>query len=180
MTSLPPKKKKKSPIISKERIIVVLLGFVALSIVMFIAASIMVSTVTFDGFRPQGTYTYTEEEALLSIQETLITTLPDSVSNPHYFYTSSQDFYMRIRFDLPAEEIPDFLDSISHMCFEQPLTADTMPFSRADDIDFAWWQPFNAEQYIGAEQCGSNPYWSMLIDQTDRDVSIVYIEAFST
>ncbi len=178
MTSLPPKKKKKNPIVSKERIIVVLLGFVAISIVMFIAANIMLSSVTFDGFRREGTYTYTEEEALLSIQETLITTLPDSVLNPHYFYTSSQDFYMRIRFDLPAEEISDFLDSISHMCFEQPLTADTMSFSRTDIRHF-WWQPFNAERYIGSEQCGSNPYWSMLIDQTDSEVSIVYVEGFS-
>ncbi len=178
MTLPTRKKKKNSPTIYRNRMKIVIAGFFVIGVIMLIAITVLFGFVSSEGFFSEGTYNYTEEEAQSAIEKTLKTTLPDSVTNPHYFYTSFQDFYLRIRFELPSDDVPDFLDSINHLCFEQPLTNDYMPFYRTDTGHF-WWQPFNAERYIGAEQCGNNPYWSIVIDQTDNDISVVYIEAFS-
>ena len=179
MTLPPLKKKKKNSTIVRDRIIIALVVLGAMSIIVLVAAGIMFGAVAYDGFLTEGTYNYTDEQAQVAIESALITTLPDTASNPYYFYTAFQDYYFRIRFELPPEDVSAFLDSIDHMCFEQPLIADLMPFYRTDTGHY-WWQPFSAERYIGAEQCGDNPYWTMIVDQSNPTMSIVYIESFST
>jgi hypothetical protein len=63
------------------------------------------------------------------------------------------------------------------MCFELPLQEGINPFTVAHED---WWQANTAQDVIGTEQCGNDPYWSLMIDRSNADIWTVYIEAFST
>ena len=114
----------------------------------------------------------------LKIEQEFKTQLPDSVSNLHYYYTSYQVFFMQTRFDMPHDDIPAFLDSISHMCFEMPLQDNVMPFGSPESKK-TWWRPRSAIQFKGSQECGNNPYWQLMIDQSSDEVAIVYILGYS-
>lgn len=128
---------------------------------------------------PSDTAVYEGAEAREKIESVLKTTLPDSATNLHLYYTSWLDFVLRIRVDILADEVPVFLESLGDVCFNQPTESDVYPFvTFASDTD--WWQPTQAETYLSAPQCGDDPFWHLMIDQTDDNVWIVYIEEFST
>lgn len=115
---------------------------------------------------------------LATIEQTLNTALPDSVSNLHYYHTFLPVFFVQTRFDMPHGDIPAFLDSISHMCFVMPLQDNVMPFGSPESKK-TWWRPRSATQFMGSQECGDNPYWQLMIDQTNDEVAIVYILGYS-
>lgn len=120
---------------------------------------------------------YTGEEARPFIEDALKITLPDSVSNMRFFYSSWLDFDMRMKFDIAPDDLPLLLDDLSLMCFEQPLQEGINPFTSVGED---WWQPASAIDALGAEQCGDNPFWFLLVDRATTARWTVYIEAYST
>ena len=121
------------------------------------------------------------------IEEHLNTTLPLSASDFHYYYhtwhdllTPNSDFNLYIRFNIATEDGEAFLKSIDHMCFERPLMQGTYGFSLNSEID--WWLT-DDDQFSdlwGVNTCGDNPYWHLIIDQSNSEIWIVYIEAYTT
>lgn len=119
------------------------------------------------------------DTAISQIEQALEITLPDSAANAHFYYTSWLDYFMQIRVDLSANDAPLLLDSISHLCEDMTLQDGLHPFG-ARETKKTWWRPQSADHFVGMAQCGDNPFWEMLIDQSDDVTWIVYIIGFST
>jgi len=118
------------------------------------------------------------ESARTQIEQHLGMTLPDSVSNLHYYYNSLQVVFMQSRFDLPADDVSAFLDNISLICMDKLLQDNVIMFGSPNNKK-AWWHPHTAEQFVRIEECGDNPYWQLMIDQSDDDIWVVYILEYS-
>jgi hypothetical protein len=174
------KKKRKNGYRRKQRFLkyVFLLSVLVfiLSAVAFISFGILSNEFRFD-----YTVEYSGEQAKTAIEEHLQTSLLPSVSNQRFFYTSWQEFFMRLRFDIPAIDGKKFLKSIDHLCFEQPLLRGTFGYTPTSEID--WWitrNPQDNSDYLwGANACGNNPYWHIIVDQSNNELWTVYIEAWS-
>jgi|GEM_PF-2701864 len=171
-----PRKKKNGRIRNQRvRILLVLL---VIAVVMIIGKLLIFGLVMSDDFLSDSTY-LSGTDAVAVIEQTLGVTVPESADNFTYYYTAWLDYYMRIRIDMSPDDAPIFLQQMSITCLQSPLQDNLMPF-RTVEGDDDWWQPYSAEVYSGVEQCGDNPYWSLVVDQTNPDMWIVYIESFST
>lgn len=174
-----PKKKKNPYNRVLRRRWIILMAFVIISLGLGLIALIPVSIVSEEIF-DATTIDVEGESAIPQIERALEAPLPESATNIHFYYTSWLDYYMQIRFDLPREDVAPFLNNINHMCLVyEPLQENLMPFGTVESKK-QWWNPRGAEQFVGIAQCGDNPYWQMMIDQTDDNISIVYILSFST
>jgi len=112
------------------------------------------------------------------IEQFLGTFLPISASNLH-FSASPLNQSEQTRFDLRSDDVPAFLDSIGHLCFEMPLQENFMPFGYHEN-NKTWWRPHSATQFMGSQTCGDNPIWQLMVDQSDDDMWIIYMIAWST
>lgn len=174
-------KKKKRPINKRRRWL-----FITLVLGIVVCAVGIISAILFSCNYPSReifdatTIDVEGEAAIPQIERALEAPLPESATNIHFYYTSWLDYFMQIRFDLPRADVEGFLDSIRHMCFDaMPRENNYMSFN-VEEGRKSWWNTYRAEVFVGTEQCGDNPYWEFLIDQTDDDVWIVYIVGFST
>ena len=171
-----PKKKKKRPINYRRRWF-----YITLVLGLIVSAVGIISTRLFMSVDPSSrvfdatTIDVEGDSAIPQIERALEAPLLESATNIHFYYTSWLDYFMQIRFDLPQGDVTLFLDSISHVCLgDLPLQENLMPFGTVESKK-RWWNPRSADQFVGVEQCGNNPYWQMLIDQTDDDIWIFYI-----
>ncbi len=171
------KKKKNNP---NRWYIRVLLGVLIVACVILIGAVVMFNALFDHEFMANYLLiNYKGDEATTAIELALGTTIPDSATNLYYYDSVWQDYFMRIRVGLPADEVQDFLNSVTVECLQQPLQDNiTPPYSIAAQEE--WWLSSNTTSYVGISQCGNNPYWSLVIDQSDPDVWILYILSFST
>ena len=66
------------------------------------------------------------------------------------------------------------------MCFQQPLTQ-SFGYSPTTEID--WYLDYkptdNTDHLWGMPACGDNPYWQIIIDQSNDKIWTVYIESWS-
>lgn len=178
-----PKKKKKRPYNLYVRLrwflvsaILIVLGFVGIAAILPVCGC---SPAVREVMTYETTVIDVDGEAARSqIEQQFNIILPDTASNLYYYYKTYRVFFMQTRFDLPSDDASAFLDSIDHMCFEQPLTDNLMPFGSPESKK-PWWQPRSATHFMGAENCGDNPYWQLMVDQSDDDIWIVYILGYS-
>jgi hypothetical protein len=125
------------------------------------------------------TTTYAEgEEARILIEKFLNTSIPDSAQDVQIAYTAWIDFIAKMRFSLVPEVAEQWL-SDNEWCFDElsEMRMVNLPFIHPDSD---WWQPNLAEQSVGGE-CGSrySSYSQILIDQTDNEMWIIYIQKFT-
>ena len=115
------------------------------------------------------------EEAIQAIGDFVNTPLPKEVDNAYIYTTAFQDFVLYARFDISSQDFKPWLDQ-SILCFGA-LVPSTQPFVNVTVYD--WWQPETAKKAVVGEECGNNPYYSLLVDQTDANVWTVYLYSFS-
>lgn len=172
-------KKKKNDQKKSHRWMYVLSAIAIVIVAIGILASIfLVGFISTTDILEDTTLSEQGESAQSQIESVLKTTLLDSVTNAYFYYTAWMDYFIYIRFDLPATDVPEFLDRLDHMCFEMPLQEGER-VTGIIEIDQQWWQPEQAIKFVGSPQCGENPVWKLMIDQTDEDIWIVYITGFS-
>ncbi len=102
--------------------------------------------------------------------------LPPSASELHSYYIGFQDFFARVRFEIPAADLPQFLASTA---FTDPPSTTDNPFSPVEK-DQAWWRPYEAQRFQWFERPQGSGKATLLIDMTNPDRYIVYWQGFST
>lgn len=102
--------------------------------------------------------------------------IPENATDIYFDYYAWQDYEAYIRFSLLVNEVELWLET-SALCFDVPLDGSNFP--RMENNFVSWWQPADAETYITGQQCGNNPYYNILVDQTDNNTWIIYIEVFT-
>jgi hypothetical protein len=118
------------------------------------------------------------EKAFHKIEETLNTSIPDSAQHIHIIYDDWWiDDTFKIRFSLTPDEAGLWLLN-NGLCFGELAETDIINFG----IGFPyadWWQPENAEYFV-TDNCSTGVVYeySILIDQTDRDLWIIYIQLY--
>lgn len=121
---------------------------------------------------------FSGSEAKTNIEELIAAPLPESATEIHLYYLAWQDFFAYIRFDAPAEDILAWLEE-NDFCFKD-LKENEQAYLFREAEELAWWRPNEASRYAVSEQCGENPYYELVIDQTNPDFWIVYLVIFST
>lgn len=180
--TLEPRKKKKNGRIRSKRVWIVA-GVFAIVIMLIIGKLLLfgIGTVVLDSFLSEGDVNISSDDAIPSIEKALGADLPESASNLNYYYTAWQDWFMRIRVDMPPQDALQYISQTGVECLQgQPLQEGVNDMTSVAG-DPEWWQPSSATSYSGMEQCNhnNNIFWSMMIDQSDPDLWILYFEAFS-
>jgi hypothetical protein len=117
------------------------------------------------------------EKAFHKIEETLNTSIPDSAQNVHIIY---DDWWIDDTFKMRFSLFPDVAElwlSNNGLCFSNLAETDIIYFRRVSYTD--WWQPENAEYFV-TDICNADAVheYRILIDQTDRDLWIIYIQLY--
>ncbi|MCB9458198.1 MAG: hypothetical protein H6670_01015 [Anaerolineaceae bacterium] len=115
------------------------------------------------------------DEARSKAEELLDVTLPEPATDFRMHYTTWLDWFASIRFEIPAEVGTEW---VSQMCFDELARNPGLSYIWPND-SLSWWQPEQAQDYLSGS-CGNDPYYRILIDQTDPDHWIVYISANTT
>ena len=107
--------------------------------------------------------------------------IPDSAQEIHIAYLAWIDFVVKMRFSLTPTDVELWLSDNS--CFDDlaSMDASTISYSFPTIDTFPhvdWWYPEKAEQHL-IDECGESPYFTIIIDQTNSDMWIIYISGFS-
>jgi hypothetical protein len=145
----------------------------------FLCAIFLMSAYVFITEDKSQAYITTSEQRGDEARESISQYNPPMSATDFYWYSNrgfTSDYDRKIRFSLPAVDVEQWLVD-SGLCFELPLETNTRTVGSSDSL--TWWQPSNAETFIGG-RCGDNPHYMILIDQTDTATWIVYLEVFKT
>ena len=112
------------------------------------------------------------ESARDAVSNGLGVVLPQNVGDLRYLQPTNPDAPTRIKMQLPPIEADALLQNAPNLCFTFPLPEDYNPLQSQP---LEWWQPQNAQTIVGGE-CGSNPYYRVLVDQTDSALWTIYLE----
>lgn len=104
--------------------------------------------------------------------------LPADAKDIYVHYTAWQDWFEYIRFSAKPEDIESWLNE-NDFCFKELIENEPSYFFR-DEANLDWWQANEASRYAIAEQCGNDPFYELVIDQSNSDSWIVYIVVFTT
>jgi hypothetical protein len=122
------------------------------------------------GTNPRDQLSQEEVERLIDAK------LPPGASELHSHYIGFQDFFARVRFEIPATELPQFLASTA---FTDPPSTIDNPFSPGEK-EQDWWHPYEAQRFQWFERPQGSGRATLLIDMTNPDRYIVYWQGFST
>lgn len=129
-----------------------------------------ISAVDFLGTTSEDELGRTDIERLLDAQ------LPPSAANVYSYYTSFQDYYAMIRFEIDPADLPQLL---ARSPFSDPLNTTNNPF-QAKQNEPSWWQPHNARQFQWGQTNKNSEDSTILIDTTDPQRYIVYWHGIGT
>ncbi|MBC8162594.1 MAG: hypothetical protein H7Z42_15390 [Roseiflexaceae bacterium] len=132
-----------------------------------------------DVLRSSVTTNFSDQE----IEELAALKLPPSVGNLQVRYDSFLDYFIYLRFEIDAGDLPALLDSTR---ITQPLSPSEQPgqiFSSTIDTPPDW-RPEDAQQHLAGEwnEPGSPgpDYQGLFVDTSDPQRYIVYVAAFDT
>jgi len=119
----------------------------------------------------------TGEKAPNRVEHILNVSLPNQAQYIDVAYGKWQNFPIKMRFSLPAD-VTELWLSDSGLCFDNLVETDTinlhLGYPNPD-----WWQLENVEKFV-SDECGDDPYYKILIDQTDSEWWIIYIQVISS
>jgi len=119
-------------------------------------------------------YTQASAESYLGI------VIPQEATDIHYaaYHVGWQDFEVFLRFSLPGEQLDKFL---SQHGVQQSLESDYYPdsFQYGYSRTIEWWQPNQAKTYRGNSSLEDESGTSILIDETNPELLIIYIHGYS-
>lgn len=116
------------------------------------------------------------DEARTKAQDLLDVTFPDEAANFHMHYITWQDWHASIRFEIPATVGTGWVSQ--QLCFGELARNPGLIYVLPND-SLDWWQPQQSEDNLSGS-CGNDPYYHILIDQTDPNTWIVYLTAYKT
>ena len=156
------------------------IALVLVCLVAPLAATLSVRLLLPDFFRSAGTDV--SDLRVEQIEQFAALDLPESATDIRSNLSGFQDLFLRVRFALPASELPGFLTGTQ---FEEPLAAGAVPNLIAGEWERPWWQPDQARQFVVGETTFERPtggrlYEHLLVDTTDPDTYIVYLVVFNT
>lgn len=173
MTFTPQKKKKNT---SKSRRFFIYVAIAGLCILVILGVYFFLLGIATNEFRFDYTVEYIGEPARPHIETYLQTTLVESADNLHFFYTAWKTAETRLRLDVDIDQVQDFLDSLHNTCLTNNPQAGSLGYSVAGDLD--WWIKSTERSFLGAD-CGDNPHWMMVVDNSRSDYWRFYIESFT-
>jgi hypothetical protein len=103
--------------------------------------------------------------------------LPDDADDL-YVYRSYLDFSAYLRFSASPQSVEAWLNG-NDFCFTELIENEPAYLFR-DEPNLSWWQANTATRYAVAHQCGTNPYYELVIDQSNPELWIVYLIIFTT
>lgn len=166
------KPKRKNSGLSRNRWI--LIG-VAAMVVLFML--ILVGLVVWAGMQFSNTTVYSGEKVVYWSRVVLNTNLPRSALDISIAHTSWLDSITTIRFGVEPVDGQTWVAEDLH-CFNN-LTETSIGKLHQSYLYPQRLLPSSTGAFLSG-QCGNNPYYRILIDQSDSERWIIYIEAFSS
>lgn len=104
--------------------------------------------------------------------------IPASASNIHAQAGGFQDRYIHVRFDLPPADLNSFLGATRYTPAVSQST--DIPFQQSLEPNQNWWQPAMAKSFLAGAGFVDGISQSVLIDTTNPELYIVYVQTFET
>lgn len=116
-------------------------------------------------------------EASFTISYFLGTELPANASEFYARHTQWQGVFADMRFSAPSDELQTWLENNTFCTTLQEGIFGTIP-DNYFNVD--WWQAEEALTYTLYAPCGENPTYIVMVDQTNDDIWIIYIQYTSS
>lgn len=98
--------------------------------------------------------------------------MPPNARNVRSHMESWLDMTMRVRFEIPREDVDTFLAGT--LC-QEALTASEIPWQDRLSPAEEWWRPMEAQRFRAGEGQEGTILQTYLIDETDPETAIVYV-----
>ena len=164
-------KRKNSDAIQWKWLIV--LGGLLLALLLIIGTSIFAVFTSFD-----TDIEYSNDSARQPIETFIGTSLPDEATDLHYYKGGFQDWYVLIKFTIPANEHESLLANAEHLCFDTLTTPSDDVNAIGLDID--WWTRYS-DDIISESECrvGAQFHNLHITQETDNQQTL-YISVFTS
>ncbi|HMQ54927.1 MAG TPA: hypothetical protein PKE64_22195 [Anaerolineae bacterium] len=101
--------------------------------------------------------------------------LSGNVENLEYYVSEGMDYLALLRFKITADHLNDLTTALG---FTKPLRQNYQPFPVQLSEAPSWWQPQNAQRFIGGSVLVPGLSRELLVDQTSPQAYTVYLRTY--
>lgn len=113
--------------------------------------------------------------SLNEVEDFIGAELPSAATGIHYKSDEGIDRIVYLRFQLPGEDVEQFLASIN---FNETLQASSQPFPATAGSDLEWWLKNRPKSFAGGSTISGNQVQEVLVDRSDPAVQTIYLRVY--
>ncbi len=150
------------------------LGGLLLALLLIIGTSLFAVFTSFD-----TDIEFSGDSARQPIETFIGRSLPDDATDLHYYKGRFQDWYVLIKFTLPADETETLLANAENLCFE----VFTIPYNDSNgsiSVDIDWWTRYSDDIITESHCVNDSRYHNLFTTQPIDNQQTIYLSVFTT